>query len=243
MNYQLFNGDCLEVMDQLIEAGVKVDMILTDPPFGTTSCRWDSIIPFEEMWKRLNALIKDNGAITLFGAQPFTTQLIGSNLKDYKYNWYWIKDAPTGFSFVKYQPMRDVEDITVFYKKRPTYNPQGLVKLETPIVKKRKKGHQGEIYGAEGLTGKIYQTTHTNYPRNTLYFKPQRSGLHPTQKPVPLLEYLIKTYTQEGDVVLDFTMGSGSTGVAALNTGRKFIGIELDEGYFKIAKQRVEEVE
>lgn len=160
-------------------------------------------------------------------------------MKRYRYDWYWVKESPTGYSFAKYQPMRDVENICIFYTNSTNYFPQGLKELETPIKRYRKKGQQGEIYN-QALCEKEYLVRYTNYPKNTLYFKPKRQGLHPTQKPVALLEYLIKTYTNEGDIVLDNCMGSGSTGVACVNTGREFIGIELDTKYFDIAKERID---
>ena len=237
---QLFNGDCLEVMDELIEKGVKVDMILTDPPYGTTDCQWDSVIPFNEMWARLNKIVKPDGVVLLFGAEPFSTTVRFSNLKNYKYDWYWMKNNPTGFGFAKYQPMRDIENIMVFKnKKTPKYYPQGLRRLEKPKVVTIKKCNAAMVYKNGTLNKGSYTTKYTGYPKNVLQFKPQREGLHPTQKPVELLEYLIKTYTLEGETVLDFTMGSGSTGVACQNTGRHFIGIELDENYFNIAKERM----
>lgn len=242
-NYEIYKGDCLEVMDKLIEQGVKVDTIITDPPYGTTDCSWDEVISFEAMWVRLRKITKDDGAIVLFGAEPFSTKLRNSNLKNYRYDWYWIKNAPTGFGFAKYQPMRDVENIMVFKnKKTAAYYPQGLRRLERPIKRVRKKGSENGVYSGGGLaSGKDFVTEFTGYPRNTLFYKPQREGLHPTQKPVDLMEYLVRTYTKEGETVLDFTMGSGSTGVACVNTGRKFIGIELDDKYFEIAENRIKE--
>lgn len=236
--FKLYKGDCLEVMKGIPEG--SIDLILCDLPYGTTACRWDSIIPLDEMWKQYNRIIKEDGAIVLFCAQPFTTKLINSNIKNFRYCWYWVKNSPTGYPFAKFQPMRAVEDVAVFYKKAPKYNPQGLVKLEKPLIGKKKLGDQGEIFDPDGLVGKEYKTEFTNYPRNVLNFKVQR-GLHPTQKPVPLLEYLVKTYTDEGQTVLDNCMGSGSTGVACINTNRKFIGIEKDGNYFNIAKNRINE--
>lgn len=236
--YKLYKGDCLEVMKDI--PNKSVDMILCDLPYGTTACKWDSIISLEEMWSQYHRIIKYNGAIVLFASQPFTTKLINSNIKEFKYCWYWIKNISTGFPFVKYQPMRAMEDVVVFYKKAPEYNPQGLIKLEKPKKRNRSEGQQGDIYNPRGLTGKEYKIEFTNYPKNILEFKVER-GFHATQKPVPLLEYLIKTYTNEGETVLDNCMGSGSTGVACLNTNRKFIGIEKDDNYFEIAKKRIED--
>ena len=238
-SYKLILGDCLEKMKDIEDK--SIDMILCDLPYGTTDCKWDVIIPFEILWEQYNRITKDNGVIALFGSEPFSTLLRNSNFKKYKYEWYWIKNSPTGYSFCKYQPMRDVENIIIFKNKSTNkYNPQNLIKLEEPKLKIRKKGQEGLIYEKGNLTNKVYKTEFTNYPRNTLYFKPERKGMHPTQKPVELLEYLIKTYTDGGETVLDNCMGSGSTGIACLNTNRKFIGIEKDENYFNIAKERIE---
>lgn len=234
--YKLYRGDCLEIMKE-IPIG-SVDMILCDLPYGTTDCKWDSIIPLDELWKEYDRIIKEDGAIVLTAAQPFTTHLIESNIKRFKYCWYWIKNTPTGFCFAKYQPMRKVEDVCVFYKKAPKYNPQGLVKLEKPRQRTRKAPKKEDWIYRDTLNGE-FQTEWTNYPSNVLNIKSER-GFHPTQKPVPLFEYLIKTYTDEGMTVLDNCMGSGTTGVACMNTNRKFIGIELDEKYFNVAKQRIE---
>ncbi|HBF8413791.1 TPA: site-specific DNA-methyltransferase [Clostridioides difficile] len=234
--YKLHNGECIEIMETIKEN--SIDLILCDPPYGTTACKWDSIINLEEMWKQYNRIIKNNGAIVLFSAQPFTTKLISSNLKNYKYSWYWIKNTKTGFAFCKYQPLRCVEDINIFYKYAPLYIPQGLKKIK-PIKKFKKEGEQGEVYHG-GLTGKEYIQEYTNYPNHALYFNKEVNCIHPTQKPVDLLEYLIKTYTKENEIILDNCFGSGATGVACANTGRKFIGIELDKNYFKQGKNRIE---
>ena len=231
MSCKLYQGDCLEVMDRLIEEGIKVDMILTDPPYGTTACKWDNVIPFDEMWIRINELIKTNGAIVLFGNEPFSSNLRISNIKNYKYDWVWNK-RPVNFLNAKRQPLREVENIMVFNSK--IYNPQGLIYKE----RINKRSNSTETNSKHGLSNKSY---YTNYPKQILRFIGER-GLHPTQKPVALLEYLIKTYTDEGELVLDFTMGSGSTGVACKNTNRNFIGIELDEKYFSIAKDRLENI-
>lgn len=191
--------------------------------------------------EQYNRIVKDNGAIVLFAAQPFTTNLISSNIKNYRYNWYWIKNKTTGFGFANYQPMRKLKDVCVFYKKSPTYNPQGLQKRDIPHIKKRKApNNNDDIYNGGGLSsGKEYISEYTNYPNHILEFKKETKSIHPTQKPVALLEYLIKTYTNEGETVLDNTMGSGSTGVACVNTNRRFIGIEKDKKYFEIAKNRI----
>ncbi len=179
--------------------------------------------------------MKDNSAVVLFSAQPFTTKLIHSNIKHYRYNWYWKKKNVTGGQFAKVQPMRCVEDICVFYRKKPTYNPQGLKRLAKPILSRAEK-HRSNLYEWRG--GDCIQE-YTNYPKHLIEFAKDTSSIHPTQKPVALLEYLIKTYTNEGETVLDNCMGSGSTGVAAVNTNRNFIGIEKDDKYYEIAQQRI----
>lgn len=237
---KLYNGDCLEVMDNLIKEGVKVDCILTDPPYGTTNCKWDSVIPFDKMWERLNKLIKPNGAIVLFGSEPFSSNLRISNIKNYKYDWKWIKTKPSGHLNAKKQPMRIYEDAIVFYKKQCVYNPQGLIYGE---FNNNRKGRENEKYDKVFNKEKHFGISRAkNYPNNLLnYHNPNNNLFHPTQKPVDLLEYLIKTYTNENEIVLDFTMGSGSTGIACVNTGRKFIGIELDENYFNVAENRIKE--
>ena len=229
----LMQGDCLEKMKEI--ADKSVDMILCDLPYGTTACKWDIVIPFEPLWEQYNRIIKPNGAIVLFGSEPFSTLLRYSNLKMYKYDWLWKKSQPTNFLNCKKQPLRVVENICVFYKKQCTYNPQ-MVELESQkMVKRTQKTIQTTNHFES-----INKSTYTEeYPRNILCYDNERN-YHPTQKPVAMLEYLIKTYTNEGDTVLDNCMGSGSTGVACVNTGRNFIGIELDENYFNIAKERIE---
>jgi site-specific DNA-methyltransferase (adenine-specific) len=236
---KLLKGDCLELM-KTIENG-SVDAIITDPPYGTTACKWDSVIPFDLMWEQLNRIIKPNGAIVLTAQQPFTSNLIMSNTKNFRYNWVWDKGYSTGFANANKMPMKGFEDVCVFYKKLPTYNPQGLVKIE-PKIKKRVIGGAGHVMGENGTEGKTYTTKYTNYPNGFIRTKKEKTS-HPTGKPVALMEYLIKTYTNENETVLDFTMGSGSTGVACVNTNRNFIGIEQDENYFNIAEQRINETE
>ena len=235
----LYNGDCLELMKD-ISSG-SVDLILTDPPYGTTNCRWDTIIPFDPMCEQLKRIIKPNGAICLYGGEPFSSALRMSNIKNFKYDWYWQKTTPTGFLNAKKQPLRNIETISVFYSKQPIYNPQKTHghKRKVSLAKHKQNCKKAEEYNDYYLAS--YDSTE-RYPTQILRFKTdrQKSALHPTQKPVDLLEYLIRTYTNEGETVLDFTMGSGSTGVACVNTNRNFIGIELDEGYFQIAKQRIE---
>ena len=235
-NYQLYNGDCLEVMDYLIEQGIQVDCIITDPPYGTTACKWDTIIPFDEMWERLNKLIKPNGAIVLFGVQPFFSYLICSNIKDFRYELIWEKEGATNFMFLKKQFGKITENIAIFYKKQPTYNPQ-MVKMGRPVLSVG--GNGSKTYKNQEFKSDK-KPRDEKYPTNILRFnRDRKKSFHPTQKPVNLLEYLIKTYTNENELVLDFTMGSGSTGVACMNLNRKFIGIELDEGYFDIAINRI----
>ena len=232
----LMNGDCLELMEEIPDR--SIDMILCDLPYGTTACKWDVIIPFDLLWQQYNRIAKDNTAIVLFSAQPFTTKLIYSNLKRFKYCWYWKKNNATGGIFCKYQPMRCIEDICVFYDKMPTYNPQGLKKLDKIKVS---QPSENSVYKKKKNPS---IQTHTGYPKHLLEFSNEalnNKRLHPTQKPVKLLEYLIKTYTNEGDTVLDNCMGSGSTGVASVNTNRSFIGIEKDDDYFAIAKERIEQ--
>lgn len=228
------NEDCLQGMRSIEDK--SVDMILCDLPYGVTACRWDTIIPFDKLWHEYNRIIKDNGAIVLTSIQPFTTTLISSNLKNFRYCWYWQKNQVTGFSFARYQPMRCIEDICVFYKKAPTYNPQGLVEILNPKIRQRTK--MTETLRSGSLL-KSYTPKYKNYPRNVLKINCQREGLHPTQKPVELFEYLIRTYTNAGDVVLDNCMGSGTTAIACLNSGRNFIGFEFDEGYYKISQERI----
>lgn len=229
----LKQGDCLELMKEIEDK--SVDMILCDLPYGTTDCKWDSIIPFESLWEQYSRIIKDNGAVVLFATQPFTTKLIQSNFKDYRYNWYWKKNNATGGQFAKVQPMRCIEDICVFYKRKPVYNPQGLIKLDNS--KLNKPNLKTSIYS---WNAKSSIQKYTNYPKHLLEFKRDENKFHPTQKPVALLEYLIKTYTNENEVVLDNCIGSGSTGVACVNTNRNFIGIEKDKHYFNVAKNRIE---
>ena len=239
-NYKLYQGDCLEVMDGLISLGVKFDAIITDPPYGTTACKWDSIIPFEPMWERVNKLIKSNGAIVLFGSEPFTSKMICSNLKGFKYRWDWNKKIPSGMSYARYRPMQQTEDIIVFTKngEKTIYNPQ-MTKRDKPI---KSGGTKHSETAPIKYKDKDFKKTYEYKNPTTLieFDKIRKGSLHPTQKPTDLLEYLIKTYTNENEVVLDFTMGSGSTGVACINTNRRFVGIELDEKYFNIARDRLE---
>ena len=238
---ELIQGNCLEKMKDIPDG--SIDMILCDLPYGTTKCKWDSVIPFEPMWEQLKRIIKPNGAIVLFGTEPFSSKLRLSNLRMYKYDWVW-KKSPTGFLNAKKMPMKSVENIIVFYNKLPTYNPQGITKIKNKTIRNHSTKTERTQIGLSTHNGgrlrETYIQSFTGYPNQTLMFSNDK-GLHPTQKPVALLEYLIKTYTQEGETVLDFTMGSGSTGVAAKNLNRNFIGIELDPEYFKIAEKRINE--
>ena len=239
--YKIYNGDCLKVMDKLIKEGIKVDCVIADPPYGTTACKWDTVIPFDEMWGRLNKLIKPNGAIVLFGSEPFSSALRMSNIKNYKYDWIWEKEQGTNQLNAKKMPLRNSENISVFYKKQCTYNPQ----FEKGNPYKADRCTYSE--NIESTYGKQVNKVITvnegyRYPLTIIKFNRElKNRYHSTQKPIKLMEYLIKTYTNENELVLDFTMGSGSTGVACINTNRKFIGIELDKDYFNIAKQRIEE--
>lgn len=228
----LMKGDCLEKMKEIPDK--SVDLVLTDPPYGTTACKWDSVIPFKEMWQELKRIVKnERSATVLFGSEPFSTMIRASNIKSFKYDWIWSKKSVSNPQLAKIQPLKSHEMLHVFGDKSPVYYPQGLIKLEKPI------GRQGEVKNLQHIKKRDdYLQVYTNYPRSILEFSVER-GLHPTQKPVALLEYLIKTYTLEGETVLDFTMGSGSTGVACKNLNRNFIGIERDDKYFEIATNRI----
>ena len=330
MEMKLLNGDCMKLMKEIPDGSVS--LILCDPPYGTTECSWDSILPFEPLWKEYRRVLKVNGVAALFCVQPFTTKLINSNMKDFRYCWYWVKNQPTGFAYARYQPMRKVEDVAVFICNKPGQNNKGkhrslreymltelrnsgknradinaalgnsmsshyftrgeqftlptaaawetLQKLTgrfnrsyddvwseyTSEIGGTKDGHQGSTYNPQGLQEipekkrrartkkattkdavykmgtltKPYTPRFTNFPKNVLPFDCER-GYHPTQKPVPLLEYLVRTYTNEGDLILDNCMGSGSTGVAVKRVGgRRFIGMEQNKIYFDIAQERIE---
>lgn len=233
----MWQGDCLELMSHIPDR--SVDMILTDLPYGTTACSWDEVIPFEPLWSHYKRIIKDNGAIVLFGSEPFSTKLRMSNLDWYKYDWIWEKSKATNFLNTKLQPLRAYENILVFYKRQPKYNPQ--MQSGQPYNKGvRKEQTVDDVYGK--FRPVEVKSDGMRFPRNVLYYKTAETEgnvYHKTQKPIKLLEYLIKTYTDENMLVLDNTMGSGSTGVAAKKTGRRFIGIELNDEYFNIAKERI----
>jgi len=235
---KIYNMDCLEGMKLIDDK--SIDMILCDLPYGTTACKWDVVIPFKPLWEQYERIIKDNGAIVLFGSQPFTSALVMSNLKWFKYEWIWEKDAGSNFATVKYQPMKEHENILVFGKGKIKYYP---IKQERVGQRKGKKtvsfdsGRKNSVYGDMKGLGK-FEVSELRYPRSIQRFKRER-GLHPTQKPVALCEYLIKTYTQEGELVLDNCIGSGTTAIACINTNRNFIGFELNKEYFEIARNRI----
>lgn len=232
MNFNLMQGDCLERMKEIPDG--SVDMILCDLPYGTTQNKWDSVIPFEPLWKQYWRVLKRDGSVVLSSAQPFTSSLVMSQLRSFKYQWVWEKTAATGHLNARNQPMRSHEDLMVFARERGTYNPQGLEVLG----KITRRGGNG---GSFGKSGKENFQEFTNYPRSVLKIASEGKTVHPTQKPVALMEYLIRTYTNECETVLDNCMGSGTTGVACANAGRKFIGIERDPDYFAIASKRIEE--
>lgn len=225
---QLLRGDCLDLMQTIPDQ--SVDLVLCDLPYGTTQNKWDSVIPFDALWREYKRVCR--GAIVLTASQPFTTMLIASNLKDFRYAWVWEKSSVTGHLNAHHMPMKKHEDIAVFCAGKPPYNPQGL----QPYQKIKRRGNNGSNFGKSGTEN--YQE-HTNYPRSILRFDNDTKTVHPTQKPVALMEYMVRTYTNEGDVVLDNCMGSGTTGVAARQSGRRFIGIERDEKYFDICVERI----
>ena len=236
-DYELWNGDCLELMNNIPDK--SIDMILCDLPYGTTKCKWDVVIPFDKLWEQYNRIIKDNGAILLFGSEPFSSELRLSNKENYKYDWIWDKVKPNGHLVAKYRPMQRTENISVFGKGKLNYYP---IMVDRDKPKKSKEYSRTEIMGV--ISNSTEKIVNKKYPQNVLIYSnaSQKNKLHQTQKPVELLEYLIKTYTKENDLVLDNCMGSGSTGVACKNLNRKFIGIELDENYFNIAKERIDKV-
>lgn len=236
---RIYNEDCLEGMKRIPDK--SIDMILCDLPYGTTVCKWDTVIPFESLWEQYERVVKDNGAIVLFGSEPFASHLRLSAEKLYRYDWYWNKSKAVGFFNVKKMPLKSVETISVFYKQQPIYNPQGLKKFGKVV--KNADGHKNKkhITGQNGGTLKedFYFREYTNHPRQILDFSIESKPKHPTQKPVALFEYLIRTYTNEGETVLDNCMGSGTTAIACMNTNRNYIGFELDETYYKIANERI----
>lgn len=234
---KLILGDCIERMRQLQDR--SVDLVLTDPPYGVTACKWDSVIPFKPMWEQIKRIIKPRGAIVLFGSQPFTSALIMSNPEMFKYEWIWGKGRGTGFQIVKHKPLVSHENVLVFGSGSVTYNPQMRERDKPRVSKNNRRTRQmlvsnGNAYSATEALDQKYPITELQFPNNN-----QRDKIHPTQKPVELMEYLIKTYSNEDDLVLDFTMGSGTTGIACMNLDRRFIGIEKDPVYFEAAKQRI----
>lgn len=235
---QVFNMDCLEGMKLIPDK--SVDMILCDLPYGTTACKWDSIIPFDLLWQQYERIIKDNGAILLTASQPFTTKLIASNMKLFRYEWIWKKgNHVTGFPNANRMPLKNHENVLVFYKKLPKYYPQDLVLLDKPIQKKEIRNMK--VFGKrnnESLNN-VYVKKYTNYPKSVIDFPRDSKTFHPTQKPVALFEYLIKTYTKEGETVLDNCMGSFTTAIACINTKRNYIGFEMDEEYWNLGNERV----
>ena len=238
MKIDLRLGDCLEVMKTINDK--SIDAIICDLPYGTTACKWDTVIPFEPLWEQYKRIIKDNGAIALTASQPFTSALVMSNVKWFKYEWIWEKSHPTGFASSKYKPLKYHESVIIFSKKTTIYNPQMTTGKPNHSMGKILNG--GIIKSDSQLHIKAIQSqqSENKYPKSIQKFSnPRFKNMHPTQKPVALMEYLIKTYTNEGDTVLDNAMGSGTTGVACKNTNRNFIGIEKDENYFKIAEQRI----
>ncbi len=244
---RLMLGDCIELMKEIDDG--SVDAVIADPPYGTTACKWDSVIPLEPMWAQLKRVIKPNGAIVLFGSQPFTSVLVMSNLKWFKYCWVWDKGRGANYLNFKYQPSKVHEDIIVFGKMASSYSKKGNMKYfpqmteGKPYVQQQGRASYSTCRDEKTRNKKVTtENSGTRFPKSIQSFKPE-TGFHPTQKPVALMEYLIKTYTNEGETVLDFTMGSGTTGVACVKTKRDFIGIELDDGYFKIAEQRIMETE
>ena len=242
---ELWQGDCLELMKDI--QNESVDMILCDLPYGTTACKWDTIIPFETLWEQYERIIKGNGAIVLTASQPFTSALVMSNPKLFKHEWIWQKTSASNFMSMKYQPAKKHENIVVFCKKSPTYYPIKDIPDKKTSINKGKEA-TSDVYGTNFSNARTYKDTGLRYPSSVRLFSNQSgelnnvNRLHPTQKPVALFEYLIKTYTNEGETVLDNCMGSGTTGVACKNLNRKFIGIELDETYFNLAKERIESV-
>jgi site-specific DNA-methyltransferase (adenine-specific) len=228
---QVFNEDCLEGMKRIPDK--SVDMILCDLPYGTTACKWDVIIPFDKLWEQYERVIKSNGAIVLTAAQPFTSALVMSNPEIFKYDWVWEKSKVTGVLNAKHQPLRQHESVLVYYKSKCTYNPQGTKKTFEVCTDKG----QSENYGSK--KGDAYVQDTTGYPRSILKAASISETIHPTQKPVALFEYLIKTYTNEGETVLDNCMGSGTTAIACINTARNYIGFEKEEKYYKVIQDRI----
>lgn len=250
VGYEIINGECIEKMKDI--PSHSIDLILTDPPYGTTACKWDTVIPLDKMWTELKRIIKPNKAVILFGQEPFSSMLRMSNVEWFKYDWYWRKARPSGFVNAKLKPLKDIEVISVFSQgstangsiNNMPYNPQGLQDVDIEWSRPKNYDIISEVSPSRKSNKTERKITKNGYPRQVLDYSMHNVGLlHPTQKPVDLLEYLIKTYTNTGDIVLDFTMGSGSTGVACMNTNRNFFGIELSEKFFKIAEERIAEAD
>ena len=248
-NILIKQGDCLKLMKDIPDK--SIDMVLCDLPYGITACKWDTIIPLDKLWDQYNRIIKDTGAICLFGSEPFSTKLRMSNIDKFKYDWYWVKDGSKSISFfgAKNMPLKNVEIISIFSngiiahqgsQRRMNYNPQGLIPYGKAVKGDNKGGIKDEHKKNSKSLKRTYVQEFTNYPNQILQFNSDWAvQLHPTQKPVALLEYLIKTYTNENELVLDNCAGSFSTAIACINTGRRFIGYELDEKYFEIGKNRI----
>ena len=241
MIYELFNDDCITCMKHLISTGVKVDAIIADLPYGTTKCHWDNIISFSDMWDCIKQIRKDNTPILLFGNEPFSSFLRISNIKEYKYDIYWQKERPTNIFQLKKRYGKTVENICVFYKKQCKYNPQMVKHYGKLVSNKIKNGKLGKLIDDTEKQPYEYKDTGFRYPNQVIQFNRDilKSNLHPTQKPLLLMEHLIKTFSDENDLILDFTMGSGTTGLACKNLNRNFIGIELDKNYFELARNRL----
>lgn len=234
----LWQGDCLELMKDIPDK--SIDLILCDLPYGTTQCKWDTILPFDALWENYHRIISDTGVVALFGAEPFSSQLRNSNLSEFRYDWYWIKDRPSGHLNAKIQPLRDVEIISIFYGDNNQYFPQMSVGKPSHSIGRAINDVTCKNNNLYGDFARVEREGNLKYPRQTLYYTRPHPPIHPTQKPVELMEYLIWTYTQPGNTVLDNCMGSGTTGVACKKLNRNFIGIELDPKYFELAKERIE---
>lgn len=237
---ELYNEDCFKKMDRLIEEGIKVDCVIADMPYGTSKCEWDNELDLNAVWKRIDKITKPGAPIVLFGTEPFSSKVRMSNIKEYKYDLYWVKEKPVNFFQLKHRPGKTTENIMVFYDSLGTYNPQKTVYTGKP-VKNSPKGVHNSVMSGIGKEVTPYEDDGTRYPTDILYFNREKMGStdHAAQKPVLLLEWLVKTFTNEGDTVLDFVMGSGSTGVACQNLNRNFIGIEIDPKYYDISKKRM----
>lgn len=242
----LLQGDCLDEMSKVLDS--SVDLILVDLPYGTSACSWDVVIPMEKLWEQYLRVLKPNGTVVLFGSEPFSSLVRSSNLEMYKYDWKWVKPRGANFLNAKYQPMKNYEDIMVFSRCPASYSRSRDPMVYYPIMgvgepyklmSGKQKLEKNNSTVRSSVKSVVTDNKGLRYPKATLEFKSDKDKLHPTQKPVDLLEYLIRTYTVEGMVVLDSCMGSGSTGVACKNLNRSFIGIELNDGYFEIAKQRI----